>query len=129
MQETPRIVMVYNADGGLLRMVYDALHKVIAPQSYPCSLCALSYGPVSMRSKWRRYLRSLPLDVLLLHRDEFHNRYGERGIALPVILAEREGERLDLLVSNAQLDALGDVDELIAATENALVQAALESAA
>ena len=129
MQETPRIVMVYNADGGLLSMLYDALHKVFAPQTYPCSLCALSYGPVSMRSKWRRYLKSLPLDVLLLHRDEFHDQYGERGIALPVILAEREGKRLDLLVSNAELDALGDVDELIAATDDALAQAALASAA
>lgn len=44
-----RLVIVYNANAGLLAGAMDSLHKLFAPASYPCKLCALTYGLLSMR--------------------------------------------------------------------------------
>jgi hypothetical protein len=52
----PRLILVYNADSGVLNMVKDAVWKVLQPSTYPCSLCALTYGWVSMHERWRRFL-------------------------------------------------------------------------
>lgn len=30
----------------------DAAHKLISPATYSCSLCALTYGAVSMKRSW-----------------------------------------------------------------------------
>ena len=51
-----RLVIVYNADAGLAAALFDAVHKVVAPATYPCSLCAVTYGALTMRPQWRRYL-------------------------------------------------------------------------
>ncbi|WP_083508290.1 hypothetical protein [Erythrobacter sp. AP23] len=115
-----RIVLVYNADGGALNRIGDALHKLFAPKTYPCSLCMLSYGPLTMRAKWRTYLKDLPQEVSELHRDEFHELYDLPHIPLPAILSAGADGRLEVLLSKPQLDALRNVDELIAAMEAAL---------
>jgi hypothetical protein len=115
-----RIILVYNADGGALSRIGDALHKLFAPKTYPCSLCMLSYGPLTMRAKWRRYLKDLPQEVTELHRDEFHELYDVPHIPLPAILSVAADGRLEVLLSKPQLDALRNVDELIAAMEAAL---------
>jgi hypothetical protein len=37
-----KLVIVYNANEGLLAGAMDSLHKLFAPASYPCKLCALT---------------------------------------------------------------------------------------
>jgi hypothetical protein len=115
-----RIVLVYNADGGLLNAVKDAAHKIVSPATYPCSLCALTYGWVSMRPRWRRFLASLPITKVFHHRDDFALAFPRLALPLPaILLAEGDGPP-QVLVSASELDALTDLRALIALVEERL---------
>lgn len=116
-----RLVLVYNADEGLLNALKDMVHKIVAPASYPCSLCALTYGWVSMRGRWRRFLASLPQDKVFHHRDDFARAYPGVRVALPAILIAEGKAPPQLLVSAAELDAMPDLAALIALVEERLV--------
>lgn len=108
------LILIYNADGGVANALKDGLHKWLSPQTYPCSLCALTYGAVSMRGEWRRFISALPLPSVFLYRDEFRRDLDARNLALPaILLAEGPGEPA-VLVSAAELAALPDLAALIA---------------
>ncbi|WP_086738266.1 hypothetical protein [Erythrobacter colymbi] len=108
------LIIVYNADGGLLNAARDAVHKLVSPANYPCSLCALTYGAVSMRGAWRAFLDRLGIPVLFLYRDEFREDLDSRDLPLPVILLGGESDPPEVLVSAAELNALPDLPALIA---------------
>lgn len=117
----PHLLMVYNADGGLFAMVSDAVHKVVSPRTYPCSLCAITYGAVSMKSEWRRYLDGLPAKVTFHHRNDFADAWPEARFALPAILIESDG-LLSELVGARDLDSIVTVAELTALVDARLAQ-------
>ncbi|MBO2010712.1 hypothetical protein [Hymenobacter negativus] len=89
-----RLVFVYNADGGRLAGLKDMFHKILSPATYPCSLCAITYGATSMRPEWREFVQHLPVPVDFLHRDEFVRDYPQWAQhALPAAFAlEKNGE-------------------------------------
>lgn len=121
MQPTiPTLILVYNADGGLLDALGDFVHKIVSPATYPCSLCALTYGAFTMRAEWRRFLGTLGLPVLFLYRDEFRSELDGRDIALPAILLGGEAGAPEVLVSAKELAALPDLAALIALVEERL---------
>jgi len=70
-----RLLFVYNADAGLLAGLKDTFHKILSPATYACALCAVTYGATSMRPEWRAFIKSLPVKVAFLHRDEFALAY------------------------------------------------------
>lgn len=113
------LVFVYNADDGVFAAVGDAIHKLVSPATYPCSLCAISYGAVAMRPAWRRYLRTLPHPVRFLHRQGFARAYPGLDVALPAILRD-DGGAPRVLVDAATLNGIADVDELIRMLDQAL---------
>ena len=119
----PRLILVYNADSGLLNAVKDAVWKVARPSNYPCSLCALTYGPVAMHGRWRRFLGSLPLARVFHHRDDFARAFPACSIALPAILVDFGAGAPEVLVSAEELNALADLPALIALVEARLAQA------
>jgi hypothetical protein len=112
-----RLIMVYNADSGMLNMLKDGLHKLIRPQTYPCSLCALTYGPVMMRGKWRRFLENLGGTTIFLYRDTFRQDHHARDLPLPAILLARGPGQPEILISAEELDAMPDLHALIALVE------------
>ena len=112
-----RLILVYNADSGVLNMVKDAVWKVLRPSTYPCSLCALTYGWVSMHSAWRRFLDALPHTKVFHHKDDFAIAFPGQTVALPVILLASADRPPEVLVSAAELDALPDLAALIALVE------------
>jgi hypothetical protein len=108
------LILIYNADGGLLNALKDGLHKLLYPASYPCSLCALTYGVATMKGEWRRFLDGLGMPHLFLYRDELRRDLGGGDLALPaILLADGPGEPA-VLVSAAELNALPDCGALIA---------------
>ena len=112
-----RLILVYNADGGLLNALKDMVHKIASPATYPCSLCALTYGAFAMHGRWRRFLAALPATKVFHHRDDFAVAFPGHGIALPAILLAEGDKPPAVLVSAAELDALPDLAGLIALVE------------
>lgn len=111
------LIFVYNANGGLLNAARDAVHKLLSPSTYPCSLCALTYGAVSKRPAWRVFLANTGMPALFLYRDEFRAELDTRDLPLPAILLGGAGPVPEVLVSAAELDGLADLDALIALLE------------
>ncbi|WDA41880.1 hypothetical protein [Erythrobacter sp. BLCC-B19] len=117
-----RLILVYNADSGWLNAVKDAVWKVVRPATYPCSLCALTYGWVSMHGGWRRFLDGLPLARVFHHKDDFAAAFPGLAIALPAILLAEGDAPPRVLASAAELDALPDLAALIALVEARLAE-------
>ncbi len=117
----PRLILVYNADSGLITALIHTIHKQLRPSTYPCSLCAITYGVVSMHGEWRRFLDRLDCEVVIHHRDEFaqvcpaSGAGGLREVALPAILFADGGEEPRTLIPADELDAMEDVQELMEA--------------
>ena len=132
---TARLILVYNADTGIIEALMHAVHKAVRPETYPCSLCALTYGAVSMRGDWKRYWRSLTAKVDFYHRDDFTEDFptlgtgGVREVALPTILISEEDEEPRVLISNEELDAMADVNELMEQVSAKLSLPAMRSVA
>jgi len=108
------LIFVYNADGGLLNAARDAVHKLVRPATYPCSLCALTYGAVAKRPAWSAFLAQVGLEALFLYRDEFRDTLDTRDLPLPAILIGGAEPVPEVLVSAAELDGLPDLAALIA---------------
>lgn len=115
-----RLILVYNANGGVLNGLRDSVWKAFRPSTYPCSLCALTHGWVSMHGKWRQFLDSLPLAKVFHHKDDFAEGFPGQQVALPVILLAPADGVPHVLVSAAELDALPDLDALIALVDKRL---------
>ncbi len=112
MNSEPRIVFVYNADSPLLAQLKDYVHKLVAPDTYPCSLCRITYGNLGMKRAWRRFAQELPLAVDFLHRDELAAAYPHlTELELPAVFMD-EGGDITHLVSADALDKTPDVAAL-----------------
>ena len=107
----PTLVFVYNADSGLFNTLTDIAHKVFAPETYSCNLCAITYGNFGMRAEWKEYLESLAADFVFLHRDELAARHPGTDAELPAIFRQ-EGEQLHPLITAAEINACGAIDDL-----------------
>jgi hypothetical protein len=114
-----QLAFVYNADGGTWNLLVDAAHKVLSPRTYGCSLCALTYGPMTMRRAWAAFVRDLPHDVRFLHRDDLRRETPGARFGLPALLERSNGEWV-VLLDNATIDRCRTLDELIAAVRGAL---------
>lgn len=119
----PTLIFIYNADGGLLNALGDMVHKIVSPATYPCSLCAITYGPFAMRRDWRAFLDSLDCAKLFLYRDEVRDVLHMDNLALPAILRARGAGEPEVLVSAGQLNGLADIHSLIALVEQGLTMA------
>ncbi len=134
-QKNPRLLCIYNADTGLIEALKHAVQKQLAPESYPCSLCALTYGAVSMRGDWKEFWQSLDAEVDFYHRDDFTQDFptlgtgGAREVTLPAILISEAGEEPRVLLSNEELDAMADVNELMESVGAALLVSGVQTPA
>lgn len=112
-----RLVFAYNADAGIAAALLDMVHKIASPATYPCSLCAITYGAVSMRRQWRDWLKELPVQPVFHHRPDFRAAYPQASDwTLPLVAVER-GTALQPLIAAPELNAIADLGELIALLE------------
>jgi len=79
----PKLVFVYNADSGLFEAMTDAIHKVVAPMTQNCNLCALTYQVAWMKPVWSSFVNHLGVAVEFLHRDEFREKYPHEDAEFP----------------------------------------------
>lgn len=106
-----RILMVYEADSGPVSAVMDTLHKLVRPETYPCRLCALTYGWFGMKKAWAETVAALPHPVEFLHRDEWRARFPGTAFPFPAILLEKEGA-FETLISATEFEGLTTLDAL-----------------
>ena len=110
-----KLIFVYNADSGPLNAIVDGLHKIVSPETYPCELCALTFGKALEKKEWKEFKQQSPHEMTFYHRDEFEEAYDER-FTYPVVLAKKDGE-LEPVLSKEQMADMDDLDDLIAAVE------------
>ena len=114
-----KLIFVYNANAGIAAGIFDSIHKTISPATYPCSLCAITYGAVRMNPKWKAWLNAQPFDSKFYHRPDFRAAWPQVTVDLPAILVERGGTLTSLVASHEFADA-ASVDALIALIESRL---------
>lgn len=108
----PRLIFVYNAEAGVAAGLRDSIHKLVSPATYPCSLCAITYGLVGMRAAWRDWLERQSLAAEFYHRADFHAAFPAlRGEPLPLV-ALADTATATVIIPAAELDTVADVDQL-----------------
>ncbi|WP_031427364.1 hypothetical protein [Flavimarina sp. Hel_I_48] len=114
-----KLIFIYNANSGKLNLYKDIAHKIFSPQTYPCSLCAITFGVLKEEENWKKFREQSAITMEFHHIDEFTSKYRSKWLRkfdFPVILAEN-GENLEIFASKEELDALKDSGELIALIE------------
>ena len=107
------LLFVYNADGTLPSLLVDAVHKLVSPRTYNCNLCRLTYGMARQKPAWKRFLTSLPVPAVFLHRDELRARFPALANAsLPAVFIQESSGEPHPFVSADELNAVHDLDTL-----------------
>lgn len=115
-----RLVIVYNAEAGLLAGVMDSVHKIVSPSTYPCQLCAVTYGLAAMKRDWRAFLDGLGMELVFHHRPDFRTAFpAAADWPLPLVALETNGQ-LAALVTAADFAAIPDLPALIAVVRDRL---------
>lgn len=109
--EKSKIVFVYNADSGVFNLLSDVAHKIFSPQTYPCNLCAITYGTLGMKEEWREYLKTLKVPFEFLHADEFKVKHRIENVELPAVFKQENGE-LQLMIDSKTINSCHSVDGL-----------------
>ena len=111
-EKIPELTFVYNADSTLKAAAGDFITRIVAPSKYPCNLCMVTYGALSMKSPWQKFLNTLPNEKIFLHRDEFHKKYPQyKDIVLPVILTGPSHD-LKVFIDAEEIDGIKNTEEL-----------------
>ncbi len=89
MKNSPKLIFVYNADSGKWNAYLDMAHKIFSPSTYPCSLCAITYGTFSIKEEWAAFKKTLNLPLTFLHKDEWEQQYNIDE-KLPAVFIKQE---------------------------------------
>ena len=108
----PKLVFVYNADSGFFEALRDGVTKIVSPATYPCRLCALTFGLATMKPHWRSFVDELGIPVQFLHKDEFMQKYPHEEAEFPSAYMDRGGE-LDVFISVEEMNSAKTLDELV----------------
>ena len=118
-----KLIFIYNANSGKLNLYKDIAHKIFSPQTYPCSLCAITFGVLKEEERWKRFREESNLEMEFHHIDEFNAKYRSKWLKkfdFPVILAENR-EDLEVFITKEELDTLKDSGELIRLIEERVI--------
>ncbi len=107
-----KLIFVYNADGGIINMVKDLIHKNVSPETYPCSLCVVTWDNLGMKRDWKQFVLQLGREVEFLHRDELKKKYGIVEVPLPAAFTKCMGEKPELWLNAEMMDSCGSLEDL-----------------
>lgn len=111
-----KLIFVYNAEAGLLRGLMDSVHKTLSPSTYPCDLCAITYGAFTMDKDWRRWIKALPMPTHFYHRADFKAAWPDVTVSLPVIMLEQNSVLTTIVAAN-EFSKAKTVNDLVAMLE------------
>lgn len=112
-----KLLFVYNVDSNLTALIATTAHKLVSPSTHTCNLCKLTYPFISMKSEWKKFIDSLPYEVVSLHRDEFVKQYpDQKNVQLPAVFTEDDAG-ICLLISQEKINKVKNFQELIKIVE------------
>lgn len=97
-----KLIFVYNADEGAFNALMDTAHKLFAPNTYQCNLCALTHGITSMKSEWKNYMSNLNYETRFYHKKGFKQEWPQLSIELPAILLQKDDTQVPEIIMGAQ---------------------------
>ncbi|GHA55370.1 hypothetical protein [Pontibacter akesuensis] len=113
-----KLVFVYNAETGFFNKLTDFAHKIISPKTYACSLCALTYGKLTMRQEWAAYLQALPLEVSFVYKNEW--KFAPIRNTYPLIALQTGENRVEVLLEAQELNHIKSLTQLQEKLDEAL---------
>ncbi|MBI1871942.1 hypothetical protein HYS10_00830 [Candidatus Collierbacteria bacterium] len=112
MKTKTSLIFVYNLKSSPLDQIIDEIHRRVAPHTYPCRLCFITYDTLGMKKEWKDFLNNLPYPIKFFHKDQFLQAYqGTKFKSFPAIFKE-EGEKLTQIVDVEEILPLKDLSEL-----------------
>jgi hypothetical protein len=111
---TPKLIFVYNADSGLTNALLDVGTRIFAPEKYPCTLCAVTYGPFGKKDQWKKFINTLPYPVEFLHKDDFEKAYSHPKNGYPALFID-DGKLTQLMGSEefSDIKTLEDLKQAV----------------
>jgi hypothetical protein len=103
--EKGSLLFVYNANSGGINAVKDFANKIFNPSSYGCQLCAITYGNLGVRKKWKEFIEKLPHDAYFYHKDEFTKEFSILENQFPAVFYF-DGKQPKLLIPTEELSAM-----------------------
>lgn len=107
-----KLIFVYNADSGVFNGIKDLIHKNVSPETYPCSLCAITYDNIGMKREWKQFVNGLGRTVEFLHRDELAEKYAIKDVPLPAVFFQCMGDELELWLDAEKMNSCGSLVDL-----------------
>ena len=123
-EENLELIFIYNAKSGVVNELIDFAHKIVSPETYDCNLCAISYGPFSMKKKWSTYIETLPFKSTFTYKDKF-SKNGYSNIKFPSVFI-RSNEKLDEIISATEINEIKNLDQLIGLLNQKLYQQGID---
>jgi len=108
-----KLHFVYNVDATPQALVEDFVHRWVAPETYPCKLCDLTYGRFVKKPGWQRFLWSLPVRSAFYTRVRFLRKFaGLEGQDFPAVFAQNAAGNSRPFISRREFEAIADLDAL-----------------
>lgn len=104
------LLFVYNANENLFSAVSDFAHKILSPSTYPCQLCALTYGNFAMKKAWKSFIEELPVKSVFLHKNEFEKQYKIQTSLPAIFIVSKEGVKE--IITQQQIAGCQSLEEL-----------------
>lgn len=121
-QPQDRLIFVYNADEGAFNLLMDTAHKIFAPKTYQCKLCALTHGVTSIRGEWRNYIAKINYETRFYHREGFRQEWPDLDIELPAILIQKADATPQILLDANLLNEQQSLAQLMAVMGRKLIE-------
>ena len=110
-----KLIFVYNAHSNTKHGLLDAAKKILSPSTYDCKLCALTYGPILERKKWKKFRKESGISMDFLHKDEYEKQFKSKfaqQYKYPVILIQNHYE-LDVFMNAEKLAEINNLNSFI----------------
>ena len=106
------LLFVYNAKSGKLNALLDVVHKLFSPETYQCSLCALTFDAFSENNQWKQFREQSDITMEFYHIDEFEKAFPNTRYEYPVIL-KVDKNKSEIFIDKEKLNTTNSVDDLI----------------